>query len=145
MLDITQKIHAARAAMAASIVFSAAVASMACAATDLPSTTGSVSGGPAATLSTLCPGADFALQDTLASAWRRVGYPSTVTVQLRVEGRQVQVTQVSGGLMPYRHAVSRAAARLDCDSQGSGSRTVAFNVRFVGPDAPEAGTQLASR
>lgn len=111
-------------------------------------TTGSASAAPAsyvATLTDLCPGAEAALQDALATAWRRVGYPSTVTVQLRVEGRQVEVTQVSGGLMPYRHAVSRAAGRLDCDAQGSGSRTVAFSVRFVGPDEPQTPPQLASR
>lgn len=101
-----------------------------------------------ADLSAVCPGAEAALQDALASAWRRVGYPSTVTVQLRVEGRQVEVTQVSGGMVPYRYAVARASSRLDCDTQGTGSRTVAFNVRFVGPDAlgePEAPPRVASR
>lgn len=136
MITTINTARAWRAALAASALCSlAAVAPTAFAAGDVQ---GPAMSASQANLSAICPGAEAALQDALASAWRRVGYPATVTVQLRVEGRQVEVTQVSGGMVPYRYAVARASSRLDCDTQGAGSRTVAFNVRFVGPDAPES-------
>jgi hypothetical protein len=102
---------------------------------------------PAAELRTLCPGAEQALQAELARAWHQVGYPATLRVQMRVDGRRIELGPVSGGVGGYRHAVMRAVNRLDCASTLAGGERVDFEVRFAAPgegdrDAP---TRLAER
>ena len=100
---------------------------------------------PPAELRTLCPGADQALQAELAQTWHRLGYPATVRVQMRVDGRRVEVGPVSGAVGSHRHAVARAVGRLDCASTVAGGERVDFEIRFTAPDEAEAPTRLAGR
>ncbi|MFT3818492.1 MAG: hypothetical protein QM750_12790 [Rubrivivax sp.] len=100
---------------------------------------------PSADLRTLCPGAEQALQAELARAWHEVGYPATLRVQMRVDGRRVVLGPVSGGVGGHRHAVTRAVGRLDCASTVAGGERVDFEVRFTAPGESQAPTRLAGR
>lgn len=115
----------------------------AAAAQDEPTASRSAAGSG---LRHLCPGIDTTLEEALGATWQQVGQQSTVQVQMRVDGREVTFTRVSGGPIEYRRAVDRAGARLKCDAGTGGSRVVTFDVNFVGPDGGAgAPAQLARR
>lgn len=100
---------------------------------------------PSADLRTLCPGAEQALQAELAQAWHRAGQPATVRVQMRIDGRRVEVGALSGGRVEHRYAVARAVSRLDCSSVVAGGQPVDFEVRFVAADGAEGPVRMAGR
>jgi hypothetical protein len=101
----------------------------------------------AADINTVCPGARDELPDTLARAAQEHATPSAVAVQFDVQGSRVMAVRTQGGTTAQQRAVRRAVQGLACQAAvaGSGLQTVRLNLRFAGPQAQPAATQLAAQ